>query len=251
MPVERTAIIVTPDGTPVAFGSRAANGHWVSVPNFATFRFERGCSIVEARPDPDADHEGVLDAYHGAALPMVVQAALGQQALHASAIVTPRRAVVAFCGSTHAGKTTLAYGLARRGHSIWADDVLAFDAAAAEGVLALRLPFRLNLREEAAAHFDAVAEEASYVESEFEEGARAPLDVVYELERLEAGQPSGGPIARRLSPTEALMALLAHAFRFQPQTRDEQRRMLADYLKLVARVPVFRLRVPPGLDELD
>jgi hypothetical protein len=250
MPVEQTAIITTPDGTPVAYGSRAGNEHWVSVPKYASFHFEPGCRVVEVRPDPEADDEGVLDAYHGAALPMVLQAALEQQALHASAVVTPSRAVVAFCGSTHAGKTTLAYGLARRGYPIWADDVVAFDAAT-RAVLALRLPFRLNLREESAAHFGAVAEEASYVDSEFEEGTQAPLAVVCELERVERGQPSGLPVGRRLSPSEALMALLAHSFRFQPQTPAEQRRMMADYLELVARVPVFRLRVPPGLGELD
>ena len=221
------------------------------MPNSASFRLGPMCSVVDVHPDPDSDDERVLDAYHRAALPMVVQAAREQQALHASAVVTPSRAVVAFCGSTHAGKTTLAYGLGRRGCSIWADDVLAFAAANATGVLALRLPFRLNLREQAAAHFGAVAEEASYLDSEWEEGTRAPLAVVFDLERVERGQPQSGPAARRLSPTEALLALLAHAFRFQPQTPDELRRMLADYLELVARVPAFRLRVPPGLDGLD
>jgi len=251
MPVERTAIITTPDGTPVAFGSRAGNELWVSVPNSASFRLGPRCSVVDVHPDPDSDDERVLDAYHDAALPMVVQTGLEQQALHASAVVTPGPAVVAFCGSTHSGKTTLAYGLGRRGYSIWADDVLAFAAATAEGVLALRLPFRLNLREQAAAHFGAVAEEAPHVDSELEEGARTPLTVVFDLERVERERPQSRPVLRRLSPTEGLMALLAHAFRFQPQTPDELRRMLADYLELVARVPVFRLRVPPGLDGLD
>ena len=156
MPAERTAIITNPpDGTPVAFGARTGNELWVSVPRRATFQFEPGCSVVDVHPDPDADDERVLDAYHGAALPMVAQAALEQQVLHASAVVTPSPAVVAFCGSTHAGKTTLAYGLGRRGYSIWADDVLAFDAAKTNAVLALRLPFRLNLREQVAARFGA------------------------------------------------------------------------------------------------
>jgi hypothetical protein len=251
MPVERIAIIATPDGTPIAFGSRAGNEHWVSVPKCASFRFEPGCSVVEVHPDPDVDDERVLDAYLGAALPMVVQTVLEHQALHASAIVTPSGAVVAFCGSTHAGKTTLAYGLSRRGYSIWADDALAFDAAIANAVLALRLPFRLNVRDQTAAHFGAVAEDASYVDDEFGEGTRAPLIVVFELERVERGEPWRRPIAHRLSPAEALLALLAHSFRFQPQTPDEERRMLVDYLELAARVPVFRLRVPAELDELD
>ena len=59
----------------------------------------------------------MLLAYHNVALPLVAQVALQQQVLHASAIVTPSSAVVAFYGSSHAGKTTLAYGLFRRGFS--------------------------------------------------------------------------------------------------------------------------------------
>ena len=125
-------------------------------------------------------------------------------------------------------------GLGRRGYSISADDVLAFDAAKTNAVLALRLPFRLNLREQVAARFGALAEEASCVDSEFEEGTRAPLAAVYELRRLEVGETWSRPVVRRLSPAEALIALLAHSFRFQPETRDEQLRMMADYLELVA-----------------
>ena len=98
------------------------------MPNCANFHFEPGCGIVEVHPDADADEERVLLAYHNVALPLVAQVALQQQVLHASAIVTPSSAVVAFYGSSHAGKTTLAYGLFRRGFSIWTDDVLVFDA---------------------------------------------------------------------------------------------------------------------------
>jgi hypothetical protein len=48
----------------------------------------------------------------------------GFEALHASAVRTPR-GVVAFVGSPGSGKSTLAAELVRRGHSLFCDDVLA------------------------------------------------------------------------------------------------------------------------------
>ena len=113
------------------------------------------------------------------------------------------------------------------------------------------MPFQLQLRDQSAAHFGVVAEEASHVDSEVEEGTRAPLAAVYELERLERGQIWSRPAVRRLSPTEAFLTLLPNSFHFEPQTSDELRRMIADYLELVARVPFFCLRVPSGLEELE
>ena len=248
-PAESRPIISDPEGTPVAFGSRRGPEHWVSVPERAAFRFQAGSELVLAHPL--ADDDDVLDAYYGAALPMAVQVALGGQALHASAVVAPGSGALAFCGISHAGKTTLAFALCRRGYLLWADDVLAFEVRGADHVRAVRLPFRVNLRARTAAHFKAVTDEVSGANNESEEWTRVPLAAVFTLERAASSEPWSRPAARRLSPSEALMAVLSHAFCFQPQTAQEKRRTISDYLGLVARVPVYSLTVGPDLGMLD
>ena len=250
-PPESRAIISDPEGTPVAFGSRRGSEHWVSVPERAAFRFQAGSERVLAHPHPLAEDDAVLDAYHAAALPMAVQVALGGQALHASAVVAPALGALAFCGVSHAGKTTLAFALSRRGYPIWADDVLAFEARGADDVRAVRLPFRLNLRAQTAAHFNAAREEASSDDREFEEWSRVPLAAVFALERVDVSEPWSRPTVRRLAPSEAVMAVLSHAFCFQPQTPQEKRSTMEDYLELVARVPVYALTTGPELGMLD
>ena len=250
-PAESRVIISDPDGIPVAFGSRRGPEHWVSVPKRAAFRFQSGSESVLAHPHPLADEDAVLDAYHGAALPMAVQVALGGQALHASAVVAPDSGALAFCGISHAGKTTLAFALSRRGYPIWADDVLAFEARGADDVRAVRLPFRLNLRAQTSAHFNAATEEVSSADGEFEEWTRVPLAAVFALERVELSEPWSRPTVRRLSPSEGLTAVLSHAFCFQPQTPQEKRSMMEDYLELLARVPVYSLTAGPELGMLD
>ena len=249
-PADSRVIISDPEGTPVAFGSRCGPEHWVLVPERAAFRFQAGSELVLAHPHPLADDDAVLDAYHGAALPMAVQVALGGQALHASAVVAPGLGALAFCGISYAGKTTLAFALGRRGYRIWADDILGFEARGAEHVRAVRLPFRLNLRAQTAAHFNAATGKISDAGSEFEDWTRIPLAAVFALERLDS-EPWSRPAARRLSPSEALMAVLSHAFCFEPQTAQEKRRTIADYLGLVARVPVYSLTPGPDLGRLD
>jgi hypothetical protein len=242
--------MTNPDDTPYAFGSRIDDDHWVVVPKCASFYFRPDSDHVTAQPEPLVPPEHILEAYYGIALPMAVQVALGRQALHASAVVMPEGGVLAFSGITQAGKSTLAYGLSRRGYPMWADDVVAVEASATQGAWSLRLPFQLKLRAPSAAYFQVLPEtDGPQPGSEHSEWARAPLAALCVLERSDSGRPSRSAVAR-LSPTDALMAVLSHAYWFQPQTRTYKRRMMRDYLDVVARVPVLRTRVDSTLNAL-
>jgi hypothetical protein len=55
---------------------------------------------------------------------------------------------------------------------------------------------------------------------------------------------------RRRGPA-ALTALLAHACAFNLADLDRKRRMVAQYLALAARVPVFEAVLQPGLEPLS
>src|SRR5690606_18526516 len=93
----------------------------------------------------------IQDSYQRCVLPLVLQAA-GTEVLHASAVLTPR-GVLALCAESGTGKSTLAYGLSRRGYPLWADDAVAFEADET-CTNAMPLPFALRLQRDAVRFFD-------------------------------------------------------------------------------------------------
>jgi hypothetical protein len=245
---DRQVVISDPDGVPLVFGWRDGRDCWLAMPGRASFKFRPGSQVVTAYPDPGAAPEDVMDGYHGSVLPVVVQTVLEGQAVHASAVVTPAGSIVAFCGASHAGKTTIAVGLSRRGCGLWADDAVAFEARP-EGLSALRLPFELNLREESAAHFESGISPGSVdPNGHAPEWTRARLAGFCVLERVEE-EPESHTIDR-LASSDALVALLGQSFRFKPQAHKEKRRMMRDYLEAVTQAPVFRVRYRAGFETL-
>ena len=76
----------------------------------------------------------------------------GEEVVHASAVLMDD-GVVAFCGRSQTGKSTIAYGLHRRGCRVWADDTLVFETSG-EIVQTIPYPHRLRIRAEAAEYFD-------------------------------------------------------------------------------------------------
>jgi hypothetical protein len=236
------------DGAPCAYGSRRADELWLEVPNVATFHLRPGEAVVNAAPEESVDAEAVLDAYYGAALPLVVQATRGLEVLHASAVCVPSRGdVAAFCGSSESGKSTVAYGLAARGHGHWGDDAVAFRIDGVRSVTAVGLPFTVKLREGSAAYFG-TSSDVSEVNEDFE-WQSARLGAVFLLQPVE--RSGDAVVVERFSSSDALHALLPNAYRFRPQTDERRRQTMRSYLELVASIPVFRARFPRGLDRLE
>jgi hypothetical protein len=236
-------------GAPSAFGWRHDEGLWVEVPDAATFHLPNGGAVLIAFPAESADSEAVKDAYYGAALPLVVQATRGLEVLHASAVlVAAKDRVAAFCGISESGKSTLAYGLAARGHVHWSDDALAFRVDPARGATAVGLPFTVKLRESSAELFGASPDRAEVMEGS--QWKSAPLGAVFLLEPGDAGQSRERVLIERLSSGGALHALLPNAYRFRPQTDERRRETMRSYLELVASVPIFGVRFPRGLARL-
>jgi putative ribosome biogenesis GTPase RsgA len=97
----------------------------MDVPGVATFGFAIPTESVTAVPHPPARPELIRVTYERAVLPRVLQAG-GAEVLHASAVYV-RDGVVALCGDSGVGKSTTAMALSRRGHPLWADDVVALD----------------------------------------------------------------------------------------------------------------------------
>ncbi len=227
------------DGSLVAFGGSDDRSHWMAFPGIGVFRFTRYGDPVTAHPEPSADLEAVRDTFRRSVLPMALQA-LGRQVLHASAVLGPR-GVVALCAVSETGKSTLAHGLAERGHRLWADDAVAFLPAGDE-IQALPLPFALRLRPDSASHFG-----VSNGRREIQTPEAAPLDTVCVLE---PSREEHLQVVEPLTGSDAFPTVLAHAYCFTLDDPDRNRETVETYLELTRRARLFRVRVERGLDRL-
>ena len=240
------------DGSIWAYSYSQGSERWMHVPGIASFRFgARGeeAVVVPEPGRPPVSRAVIEDTYQRAVLPMALQAH-GEEVIHASA-VTMEDSVVAFCGQSRTGKSTVAYGLHRRGYRVWADDTLVFDASA-EIVYAIPYPHRLRLRAEAADYFDLHELRrrgaSSWTALEQAQDEPAPLACIFLLER--EAQASTPVETVRLTPAQALAGLMAHSYWFRLDDAERTRRMIGKYLVLATEVPVFRMRFRAALDQL-
>jgi hypothetical protein len=230
-------------GTAWTLGER----HWIHIRDVATFVVDAGSEQVRAISSSPIDRRLVRDAYYTNVLPIALHIVRGYQGLHASAVRIGDRGVVAFCAASTEGKSTLAYGLSRReGNSLWADDAVALKVGAGS-VECIPLPFSVHLRPESAAYFRRDSEPGkprSEGESEPER-----LAVLFVVRRIATGSPPAEVV--RLPLSEALPALLPHAYFFGLGELEKRRRIMEDYLEIVARIPVFRLGLTAGFDHFS
>lgn len=224
-------------GEVCAYGYAAAGANWLHLPRVATFRFVDESRRVVAVAGAAVPERTVVDAFERTVLPLALQF-FGAEALHASAVLGPG-GVVALCGDSGVGKSTLAHVLSTRGHELWADDAVVFDPRDG-GVVAVPLPFRPMLRPAAVAALGAAALPSG-------DPAEEPLACLVVLERA----PGDSRVStRRLAAAEALEAAIAHAYCYRPEDLERNRRMMTTYLELVARVPVFELRFATDLEQV-
>jgi hypothetical protein len=232
------------EGMIYAYGQVLGNEHWMHLPGLASFRFSsHGDDTAVAVTSAERD-ELVLEAYRRRVLPMAVQVR-GREVLHASAIRGPA-GVVAFCGTTQSGKSTLAFGLSQRGYTLWADDMVAFEMSD-RGAVGVSLPFRPRLRKSAAELVAVNATTQTFPRHDATPPGtdNAPLAIVCIL-RKEAAAPS--PVAvRRLSSADAFATVLDHSCCFFPQGDARKRLMIRHYLELVAVTPIYEICFQPGL----
>ena len=224
----------------------ASNGlHWVVIPGAATFCFDHRGEETLAVSQPGVERQVVQEVYDRHVLPVALQA-LGCEALHASG-VRSRHGVLALCGPSGVGKSTLAFALGRQGHPIWADDSVVFEPCRGRA-LAVPIPFRLRLRPPVASFFSLAAGAASG--GRMPSGESPPLAAVFLLERFTAS-PGACPLElRRLSGADAFVGTLRHVNCFSSKDRERTRRLIGNYLDLAASVPLFTLRFASGFARL-
>jgi len=216
------------------------------VPGIASYHFTQNGSDVAASVADGTRTDAVLDAYRRRVLPMAVQVR-GCEVLHASA-VRAAAGIIGLCGVSQTGKSTIAFALSRRGYDVWCDDALAFDVSK-ENPIAISLPYQLRLRPTALDIFrQEIADSPLPVESSPPGSESVPVAAICVLRR--ADEQSEPVTLRRLSFSDAFLALLEHACWFTFQDIQDKRRVIDHYMDLAAEIPVFDVAFRSGLQHL-
>jgi hypothetical protein len=227
-----------------AYGHTALGSHWVRLPGVAVFGYDPDLDGVTAFVDEGVNRSDVAEAYRRIVLPLIQQARRSQ-VLHASG-VRATSGVVAFCGTSGTGKSTVAYGFARRGYPPWGDDAICFTASD-RGMETIPLPFDLFLRPPTASFFETAP--GSVARSESTEAI--PLAAVCVLQAEDRPDPSESPVRiTSLACAEAFTKTLEHAYSFGLSDKDQRARLVDNYLELVASTPVYDVRFEHGLEQL-
>jgi hypothetical protein len=235
-------------GAVCAVGYVYGGAHWIRWPGTATFRID-ATGHIDAFPDARGDTSRVRDLCRRTVIPLALQA-LGYETLHASAVRLPS-GLIGLCGDRQAGKSTLAYSLAKRGYRQHADDMLVLDVRRDE-VHAIPLPFDVRLRPEACVFWGFSprrSDSATIASIEPPAAGRTAtsLAALFVLRRIERGEP----VAARLPSAAAWTALLANGYWFDPTDEAQRGRLVRHYLDITALIPVYELRFAPGLERLD
>jgi hypothetical protein len=224
------------EGDIVAFGGTLEDSRWMTVLRVGSFEFTQSNEPIVGHPDEGVSDELVEDAYRRTVLPLALQA-LGSEVLHASAVSGPD-GVLALCAVSGTGKSTLASALSRRGYPLWADDAVRFEPAG-RAIAVTPLPFALRLKGESLTLFGDVEVPSS------NDASPQPLGAIYILERGDELALSPMP------PADAFPAVLTHAYCFDLTDAARKREMMAAYLDVASRVPIYRLVLPEGLRHID
>jgi len=211
----------------------------VDMPGVAEFRLEPGADAVIAAPHGSVTRDLLVETFQHCVLPLMLPA-LGIEALHASA-VAGEAGVVAFCGASGVGKSTIAVALSRQGRLLCADDAVAIDVASSVPHV-VPIPFTSRLRPESARLLGAVDAEPRRTAPEI--SGRLPLAAVCLLRR--APDASVAVAIDRLDAATASSGMLAHAYCFSVRDAARKRRTVGNYLTLATRVAVYEARFRPG-----
>ena len=223
-----------------AIGTVRDGEYIVRFPEHATFAYRAGDDEARVGTRAGVPRSVVEDLFLTAALPLLLQTR-GHEALHASAVEWDD-GVVAFCGQSGAGKTTIACALSQHGRAVWADDAVVFDLDSEREVRTLHLPHAINLRPESL-RFLNMTSAGSVRQASGDRERRLTAAIVL------APEGNGTAGLRKLTLEEGFTELIPHAFCFFAE-RGRARKTTAAYLDLAARIPVFRLSYSRRFDAL-
>jgi len=251
-----------PDGTPWLTSARIGDGYLLQFFGMADFTIdgaggELTCWNVEPGVSADTVRHLVLDQV----LPMVLNRR-GREALHATAIVTPKGAC-AFSGPAGSGKSTLAASFFLAGFGALGDDCLPL--VEQNGSIRILPGYPgMRLGHDALEALSAGSGSTTPV-SDFTSKRRALesptaknfprepvlLSRIYRVVRSKDGEPQiSGPLIEPIEQREAFIELLSSSFLLDFTDSEMLARHFQLMEKVAATVPLRRLKVPNDLTAL-
>jgi len=244
-----------------AFLSRLDGECRICFPQFASYIFseakacQEGIQIV-IESGPTSTRGQLVDGLMRNVVPLLLQSR-GIQVFHASAIRLGD-GIVGLCGSSFAGKSTLAYALQLRGYEVWADDALLISATN-QDVRVLKDPLvKLRLRPEARKYFSVIesgsSNEIRNIDAEFElslsDMKELPLKALCLLNRGSKEQAAEW-CCNKINGHEALIQILSLANYYDLTDIDEHRRITESCLKVVSSAPIYKCHYRGGFEFIE
>ena len=229
------------DGRLIATGGRVNNGWWMHWAGLATFWFDDS-DRVRAEPVRSGLESTLQDIFLRGVVPVVLLSR-GFEALHASAVLHPR-GVVALCGTSGRGKSTIALALAETGLPHYADDTIVYRVADGQPV-AVSLPFPVRVDVSARVALG----DGSAAAGSIERTRSAPFHRIYHLVRDSTLDPRQ-PQFEAVPPQRGFELLLTHAHPFEMGTSARHRDFVQNLMTLAATIGVWECRFAPELSAL-
>jgi hypothetical protein len=247
----------------VAEFRRQNGGHHLRFPQQVDFEIacagdENRSAEVVCYPVPEYDEMRAHTLYRNAIVPLLGNFR-GGLFLHGSAVRVDANGVegagaVAFLGLSRSGKTTLAGAFARCGHPFLTEDVIELERT--DGAYLLQPKHTpLRLFADSAAHLlsDQIANDAINEKREIESddtlpfaAHAAPLRHIYIL-----GKDHAATLAtRKLSLSEALPAIMPHAFILDVEDKVRLKAHFGRLADLTQHIPCYTLDFPRDYSEL-
>jgi hypothetical protein len=230
-------------GRVVANSFSRGTSHWLEWQGLGVFAFSVGSHEVWVWPEPRVRRETIVETFSRAARPIILQALGEGQVLHASASVGPG-GLLAFCGKCGSGKSTLSFAMQEVGWRQFADDALLLRFEQ-DLITARELPFVPCLRPASRVYFPRARD--TLRPSPEPHSSDVPLSAIFILQQTTAFP---GPRISLISSARAFSELLPLAHCFDHKGPAHTRRLVDNYLQVVAQVPIFRLEYRPDLQDL-
>jgi len=217
------------------------------------FISDQGREIIYC-PGIDTPPETIQHLLLNQVIPLVINLK-GGEALHASAVVTPR-GVVAFLGPTGSGKSTLAGSFLLAGCSVLSDDCLTLKGKN-EGIFVMPAYPGLRLWEdsfsrlfggksahESVAHYTTKRRIDIERKQDVYGGEGQALKRLYVIADRSESEGKADIVMERPCPRDSFMALVRCAFRLDITDRNMLSRQFRFLERVVSKVPVRKLIYP-------
>lgn len=239
-----------PKGNVSAYGWLKTKNYTLELVGVGFYIFAAKAKEVLAIPHSNVSSDLVFDHFYRTVLPLFFQAS-GIEALHSSAVLTPK-GVIGFCAVSGTGKSTLAYVLSQSAYNLWADDALVWKAYD-QALFTFKLPSETLLHNHTFEYFQKNTENIlkpknNHVLVNNKNNKNSVLNSLFILERN--SNPNNVCSLNKLSPKEAFSELLTHAYVFELDDLGRKKDLVKNYLELAEKIPTYKLSFFPDLSKI-